>query len=92
VRVIVATTLAFAAGVVILNRAYLTVYDSPLGQTVLLVIGGLFAGGFAWLSRIATSGTNPRGRSLAASPEPTEPEPATAAVAVPSSWRGGERA
>jgi hypothetical protein len=91
VRVIVATTLAFAAAVVILNRAYLTVYDSPLGQTVLLVIGGLFAAGFAWLSRIATSGTDPRVLSLAPEPEPPEPEPTAAAVAAPS-WRGGERA
>lgn len=82
VRVIVATTLTFAAGVVVLNRAYLTVYDSPLGQVVLLVIGGLFAGGFAWLSHIATSGTTARILSLAESPEP----------AIAASWRGGEHA
>ncbi|MBN6034163.1 type II secretion system F family protein [Amycolatopsis sp. 195334CR] len=60
VRVIVATTLAFAAGVVLFNRAYLDVYNTATGQLVLLGIGGLFAGGFAWLARIATSGGQPR--------------------------------
>lgn len=60
VRVIVATTLAFAAGVVVFNRAYLDVYNTAAGQFVLLLIGGLFAAGFAWLARIATSGGQPR--------------------------------
>jgi len=53
VRVIVATTLAFAVAVVLLDRAYLSAYDSPTGQLVLLGIGGLFCLGFAWLTRIA---------------------------------------
>ncbi|UUV28566.1 type II secretion system F family protein [Amycolatopsis roodepoortensis] len=60
VRVIVATTLAFAAGVVLFNRAYLDVYNTATGQIVLLLIGGLFAAGFAWLARIATGGRQPR--------------------------------
>jgi len=55
VRVIVATTLAFAAAVVVFNRTYLDVYNTATGQFVLLLIGGLFAAGFAWLARIATS-------------------------------------
>jgi Flp pilus assembly protein TadB len=91
VRVIVATTLAFAVGVVVLNRAYLTVYDGVLGQAVLLIIGGLFAGGFVWLSWIATSGGIERVLSLAGHTDPLEPEPAVAAMVAPS-WRGGERA
>lgn len=53
VRVIVATTVAFAAAVVVFNRAYLDVYDTAAGQAVLLAIGGLFATGFAWLAHIA---------------------------------------
>ncbi|MDT8916036.1 type II secretion system F family protein [Amycolatopsis sp. PS_44_ISF1] len=60
VRVIAATTLAFAAGVVVFNRAYLDVYNSATGQVVLLTIGALFAAGFAWLARIATSGAQAR--------------------------------
>jgi Flp pilus assembly protein TadB len=53
VRVIVATTVCFAGGLVLLNRDYLSVYDSPGGQLVLLVIGALFAAGFAALARIS---------------------------------------
>jgi tight adherence protein B len=53
VRVIVGTTLAFAMAVVLLNRSYVSAYDSATGQVVLLGIGGLFAVGFAWLARIA---------------------------------------
>ncbi|MBW4717371.1 type II secretion system F family protein [Saccharothrix obliqua] len=53
VRVIVGTTLVFAAAVVLLNRSYMAAYDSATGQLVLLGIGALFAVGFAWLARIA---------------------------------------
>ncbi|WP_414944888.1 type II secretion system F family protein [Amycolatopsis sp. cmx-11-32] len=64
VRVIVATTLVFAAGVVVFNRAYLDVYNTATGQIVLLLIASLFAAGFAWLARIATSGEPTRGLAL----------------------------
>lgn len=53
VRVIVGTTLGFATAMVLLDRPYLAAYDSLTGQVVLLVVGALFAAGFAWLSRIA---------------------------------------
>jgi Flp pilus assembly protein TadB len=53
VRVIVGTTIGFAVAVVLLNRPYLSAYDSAGGQVVLLVIGVLFCLGFAWLVRIA---------------------------------------
>ncbi len=53
VRVIVGTTTAFAAAVVVLNRPYLAAYDSVTGQAVLLVVGLLFAAGFGWLRSIA---------------------------------------
>jgi tight adherence protein B len=52
-RVITAVTLAMAAGLVLFNRPYLHPYDSPLGQVVLLGVGGLFGLGFGWLARIA---------------------------------------
>ncbi|MFJ7213596.1 type II secretion system F family protein [Amycolatopsis sp. NPDC098790] len=83
VRVIVATTVAFAVGVVVLNRAYLDVYDSALGQAVLLVIGALFSGGFAWLTRIAAG--RPAARVLSLS-DPPHLDPAAAAASS-----GGER-
>ncbi len=64
VRVIVATTLTFAAGVVTFNRAYLEVYDSAIGQVVLLLIGAVFVAGFAWLARITGSGAAARPLAL----------------------------
>jgi tight adherence protein B len=54
VRVIVGTTLGFAAAMVLFNRPYLAAYDSLTGQLMLLTVGALFAVGFAWLARIAT--------------------------------------
>lgn len=53
VRVIVATTVAFAAGLVALNRGYLHPYDSAFGQIMLLLVGVLFGLAFWWLARIA---------------------------------------
>ncbi|WP_104482865.1 type II secretion system F family protein [Actinokineospora auranticolor] len=52
VRVIVGTTLTFAAALVVLNRDYMAAYGTATGQLVLLGIGGLFAAGFAWLARV----------------------------------------
>lgn len=68
-RVIVGTTLAFAVAVVLLNRPYLSAYDSATGQAVLLGIGLLFAAGSAWLGRIARVAEPPR--LLASTPVPT---------------------
>ncbi|MET9629048.1 type II secretion system F family protein [Lentzea sp. NPDC006480] len=53
VRVIVITTLLFAAGLVVFNRDYLRPFDSAFGQLVLLLVGALFAMAFAWLTKIA---------------------------------------
>lgn len=65
VRIIVGTTLAFAVAVVLLNRPYLSAYDSLTGQVILLGIGGLFGLGFAWLGRIAKVAQPARLLSLA---------------------------
>lgn len=59
VRVIVGTTLTFATGLVVLNRGYLSAFDTVTGQLVLLAIGVLFGLGFAWLSRIARTTNEP---------------------------------
>jgi tight adherence protein B len=53
VRVITATTLAFALGLVAFNRGYLDPYDSVLGQVVLGLVGACFAGAFWWLATMA---------------------------------------
>jgi Flp pilus assembly protein TadB len=52
-RVITAVTLSMAAGLVLFNHHYLIPYDGASGQLVLVVVGALFAFGFAWLSRIS---------------------------------------
>jgi tight adherence protein B len=52
VRTIVAVTLAMAVGLVLLDRAWLDSYDTPTGQLVLLLVGGVFAGALAWLARL----------------------------------------
>lgn len=53
VRVIVATTVTFAVGLVALNRGFLEPYNTATGQLVLALIGALFAAGLWWLNRIA---------------------------------------
>lgn len=53
VRVVVITSLAFAFGLVLLNRQFLEPYDTATGQLVLVLIGGLFGAGFHWLRRLA---------------------------------------
>jgi Flp pilus assembly protein TadB len=63
VRIIIATTTAFAGLLVTFNRDYLAAYDTVAGQLVLAVVGGLFATGFLGLARI-TAITQP-GRFLA---------------------------
>ncbi len=58
-RVVTATTIVFATGLVALNRPYLSAYDTATGQLVLLLIGGLFAAGFAGLTRLGRVGDTP---------------------------------
>jgi tight adherence protein B len=52
VRVIVGATGALVLGLALLNRGYLAPYDTPTGQLVLLLVGGVFAAAFAWLARM----------------------------------------
>jgi tight adherence protein B len=58
-RVVTVTTIVFAVGLVALNRPYLSAYDDATGQLVLLLIGGLFAAGFAGLTRLGRVGDTP---------------------------------
>jgi hypothetical protein len=48
-RVVIGSTLFFAAGLIVLNRSYLSPFSSVLGQAVLAIIGFIFAGAFWWL-------------------------------------------
>ena len=60
VRVIVVTTVTMALGLAVLDRSYLAPYNSLSGQVVLLLIGGIFACGLAWLRKIAAFTEAPR--------------------------------
>lgn len=53
VQIVVAVTLAFAAGLVLLNPSYVEPYDTFVGQLVLALVIGIFAASFAWLRRLA---------------------------------------
>jgi tight adherence protein B len=60
IKVIVGATGGLALGLAVLNRGYLTPYDSALGQFVLLIVGGLFAASFAWLAKMSRPTTTER--------------------------------
>jgi tight adherence protein B len=71
VRVIITTTLAMAVGLAVLSRGFLDPYDTPVGQVLLAVIGGLFALALRWLTVMGRPSTP--WRVLA--PQPQEPSP-----------------
>lgn len=52
VRVIAGCTAATAAGLVLLNRPYLKVYQGAAGQVVLAAVSGLWGISFWWLARM----------------------------------------
>lgn len=53
VRVIAIVTGLTALGLVLLNRPYLDVYGSAVGQLVLALVAGIWAGALWWLSRMS---------------------------------------
>jgi Flp pilus assembly protein TadB len=53
VQIVVGTALVFAGLLVLFNPEYVKEYGSALGQAVLVVVGGLFGAGFAWMRRLA---------------------------------------
>jgi Flp pilus assembly protein TadB len=60
VRLIVAATLVMIVGQLVLNRGFLDPYNTPAGQLVLAIAGGMWAIGFAWLTRLAQIRPMPR--------------------------------
>lgn len=60
VRVIIVITVLMAAAMVVFNREFLEPYDTPGGQVMLAVVGGLFAAGFVWLGRLSRIRRQPR--------------------------------
>jgi tight adherence protein B len=54
VKVIVGATGGLALALALLNRGYLSPFDSGVGQLMLLLVGGLFAASFIWLAKMTT--------------------------------------
>jgi hypothetical protein len=52
VRIIVGVVAVFVAGLLVMDREYLSAYDTPSGQLALAVILGLFAGSFVAMERM----------------------------------------
>ncbi|PZG09559.1 type II secretion protein F [Micromonospora craterilacus] len=59
-RVITGTSVAMVAGLILLNRGFLTPYGTLTGQLVLLLVGAIFAGGFWWLAHTSRVPQPPR--------------------------------
>lgn len=53
VQIVVAIAVGIAVGMAIFNHGYVKVYDSPLGQLVLVFVVALYAAGFYWLRKLA---------------------------------------
>ena len=59
-RVIAGTTCAMVVALVTLNRDWMSPYDTATGQVVMLLVGMLFAAGFAGLKRMSRIPAPPR--------------------------------
>ncbi len=53
-QIVVLVSVGLALGLAVLNPGYVHVYDSPLGQLVLVAVVALYAAGFMWMRRLAT--------------------------------------
>ena len=51
VRIVSTVTVAFSIVIVLLNRPYVEAYRSALGQLVLVLVAGTFAGAYLWLAQ-----------------------------------------
>ena len=84
VQIVVLVAVAVALLLGVFNHSYVQVYDSPLGQTVLIVVAALYAAGFFWMRRLARFDSPER--LLAGSGAPWMPAETPETVAA---WRGG---
>jgi Flp pilus assembly protein TadB len=83
VQIVVAVSVGLALGMAIFNRGYVHVYNSPLGQIILVIVAALYAAAFLWLRKLAKFDAPER---LLAMADPVVPAQAPEAV---SAWRGG---
>jgi Flp pilus assembly protein TadB len=79
-QIVVLVSVGLALGLALLNPGYVHVYDSPLGQLVLVVVVALYAAGFIWMRRLATFDAPER---LLTGPPPVLPaDPETTGLAT----------
>jgi Flp pilus assembly protein TadB len=57
VQIVVAVTVTFALFLAVFGGDYIKPYDTPAGQFALLVVMGIFVGGFAWMRRLSGADT-----------------------------------
>jgi Flp pilus assembly protein TadB len=82
-RIIIGFTLLMITGLVLLNRGYLTPYDTPLGQLVLLLVAGIFAAAMTWMTRLARLPRPPRVLTRLTAPPLTAPVSAPVSASPP---------
>jgi hypothetical protein len=75
-------SVGLALGLAVLNPGYVHVYDSLLGQLVLVIVVALYAAGFVWMRRLATFDAPER---LLTGPSPAPPGSAPPGSALPGS-------
>jgi Flp pilus assembly protein TadB len=59
-RLVVAVTLVFTFGILVIGHGYFRPFGTPAGQIALLVVAGLFAAGFGAMNRLARPQPMPR--------------------------------
>jgi hypothetical protein len=59
-RLVIAVTLVFTFGVLLIGHGYFKPFGTPVGQIVLLAVAGLFAAGFAAMNRLSRPQPMPR--------------------------------
>ena len=59
-RLVIAVTLVFTFGVLVIGHGYFRPFGTPVGQIVLLAVAGLFAAGFAAMNRLSRPQPVPR--------------------------------
>jgi len=67
-RLVIAVTLVFTLGVLLVGHGYFKPFGTPIGQIVLLAVAGLFAAGFAAMNRLSRPQPMPRLFAAAAGP------------------------
>ena len=91
-RLVIAVTLVFTLGVLLIGHGYFKPFGTPVGQIVLLAVAGLFAAGFAAMNRLSRPQPMPRlfdspSTPPARSKGPVAPAAAAQATKSPPSTR-----